>query len=91
MATRGHGAAIPTVRRSTAPAATGLSVRPDRRSRSASSQSLTQPTASWLASDGRGDRRATPGRPMARRPRRAAPCTAVTAAAGSGWLALTSP
>jgi hypothetical protein len=75
--------AIPTVRRATAPRATGLSVRPATRSRSASSQSFTQPTASWVAATAANT-------PRIRQPRWPTPMASsviasVTAAPGSGW------
>jgi hypothetical protein len=78
--------ATPTVRRETTPAATGLSVRPAIRSRSASSQSFTQPTESWVAP-------IAAATPSTLQPRWPAPMASrvmarVTAPPGSGWEAL---
>jgi hypothetical protein len=74
--------AMPTVRRSTAPAATGLSVRPAARSRSASNQSFTQPTESWVAATAAN----TPAMPQPRCPTPTASnvTATVTAPPGSG-------
>ena len=89
--TRGEGgssAAHPTTPRLTRPDATGLSVRPTRRSRSASSQSLLQPTASWplrkAATTAPTTRAAEPAATASR------PAKSVTAAAGPGWQAIAS-
>jgi hypothetical protein len=78
--------AIPTVRRDTAPTATGLSPLPESRSRSASSQSFTHPTASWVAPTAA----ATPTMPHPRCPTPTASSVmaSVTAPPGSGWADL---
>ena len=86
LATAATTAAMPTARRDTSPSASGLSGRPACASRCASSQSFVQPTASWLASTATVIVTvSTARRPPTMVSRQA---TTVTAAPGSGWLAL---
>src|SRR3954471_16840155 len=73
----------PTVRDVISPTATGLSILPERRSRSASSQSFTHPIASWVAPTARNTPRIA--QPRCPTPIASSVIATVTAPPGSGW------